>query len=181
MLDVLFPILAVEYAGMTEAEVGLVFMLATGLMLLAGPVCGWLSDTLSRRGVLLTAGLSNAMASLIFLLLPNAAGMTVGRLVDDVGKSAFRPAWGTMLGRVTLFDPARRGLAVGYLGMGKDAGEIAGPIIAGLIWTAWGVPVLLAARIVLALGAEVYALALVNRLDRAEAIGSAALDQTQPG
>lgn len=169
MLDVLFPILAVEYAGMSEAEVGVVFMVATGVVLLAGPVWGWLSDHFSRKMVLLTAGIGNALGSALFLVFPNTLGMTSGRLVDDVGKAAFRPAWGTMMGQVAVLNPGRSGRAVGYLGMGKDAGEIAGPIVASLIWTFWGVPILLAVRVALAIGAEIYSVTLLGHIKKLEA------------
>jgi hypothetical protein len=39
---------------------------------------------------------------------------------------------------------------------GEDAGEMAGPVLAGLLWGVFGAPVLLATRIGLALGAEVF-------------------------
>jgi MFS family permease len=169
MLDVLFPILAVEYAGMSEAEVGVVFMVATAVVLLAGPVWGWLSDHLSRKMVFLTAGISNALASAIFLAFPSTLGIAAGRLVDDVGKAAFRPAWGTVMGQIAALNPGRRGRVVGYLGMGKDAGEMAGPIIASLIWSVWGVPVLLGVRVALAIGAEIYSVTLLGHIKRLEA------------
>jgi len=176
MLDVFFPILAVEYAGMSEAEVGIVFMVATAVVLLAGPVWGWLSDHVSRKMVLYSAGIGNALASAIFLAFPFTLGMATGRLVDDVGKAALRPAWGTMMGQLISLNPGRRGRVVGYMGMGKDAGEMAGPIVASLIWTLWGIPVLLGARIILSIGAEVYSLFLFGYIKKLEAGSRNALE-----
>jgi MFS family permease len=169
MVDALFPILAVEYAGMSEAEVGVVYMATTAAVLLAGPVWGWLSDHLSRRMVLIAAGIGNALASAIFLVFPNALGMATGRLVDDVGKSALRPAWGTLMGQLISLNPTRRGQVVGYMGMGKDAGEMAGPIMASLIWAVWGIPVLLGARIALAIGSGIYSMVLLGYIRKLEA------------
>jgi MFS family permease len=169
MVDALFPILAVEYAGMSEAEVGVVYMATTAAVLLAGPVWGWLSDHLSRRMVLIAAGIGNALASAIFLVFPNTLGMATGRLVDDVGKSALRPAWGTLMGQSISLNPTRRGQVVGYMGMGKDAGEMAGPIMASLIWAVWGIPVLLGARIALAIGSGIYSMLLLGYIRKLEA------------
>ena len=45
---------------------------------------------------------------------------------------------------------------MGYMSAGEDAGEMAGPVLAGLLWGAFGAPVLLATRIGLALVAEVF-------------------------
>ena len=42
-----------------------------------------------------------------------------------------------------------------WLGVGEDAGEVAGPIVAGLVWTAWGIPAVLGIRIGIAVAAEV--------------------------
>jgi MFS family permease len=169
MVDALFPILAVEYAGMSEAEVGIVYMAATAVVLLAGPVWGWLSDHLSRRMVLLSAGIGNGLASAIFLAFPFPLGMAAGRMVDDVGKAALRPAWGTLMGQLISLNPGRRGAVVGYMGMGKDAGEMAGPIIASLIWAWWGIPILLGVRIALAIGAEMYSMVLYAYIRKLEA------------
>jgi len=56
--------------------------------------------------------------------------------------------------------------------LGEDAGEIAGPVLAGFLWSVWGVPVVLGVRVLLALLTEVYATMLVgfiNRQQRLEA------------
>jgi hypothetical protein len=47
---------------------------------------------------------------------------------------------------------------------GEDAGEFAGPILAGFLWSTWGVPVLLAVRIALAVVTEIYTLAVTASL-----------------
>jgi len=45
---------------------------------------------------------------------------------------------------------------MGYMSAGEDTGEMAGPILAGLLWSAFGAPALLVARMGLAIGAEVF-------------------------
>jgi MFS family permease len=145
MLANLFPVLAVEYAGLSEAEAGLIYSLAA-LVVLAGPAFGWLSDNVSRKLVLSFRSIANVGSSVAYLVAPNFAGMAGGRMLDDLGKAAFRPAWGALMAHVSSFDRRRRARTMGYVSAGEDAREAAGPIVAGLIWSMWGVPVLLGVR-----------------------------------
>jgi MFS family permease len=168
MLANLFPVFAVEYAGLTAGQAGLIYMIAASLTL-TGPFFGWLSDNVSRRLVLSVRSAANVASSVIYLAAPSFAGLTVGRALDDMGKAAFRPAWGAMMAEVASFDKRRRARTMGAMSSGDDAGEIAGPILAGLLWSVWGVPVLLGVRIVLAVVTELYALALARSLTRREA------------
>jgi MFS family permease len=165
MLSNLFPILAIEYAGLSEAQAGLVYSL-TAVVVLAGPVFGWLSDNVSRKLVLSLRSAANVLSSVIYLVAPNFAGMAVGRAVDDLGKAAFRPAWGALMAHVSGFDRKRRARTMGYLSSGEDAGEVAGPIAAGILWSTWGVPALLGVRIAVAIVTELYTIALARSLGR---------------
>ena len=70
------------------------------------------------------------------------------------------------MAEVSGYDRARRARAMGYMSAGEDAGEMAGPILAGFLWSTWGVPVLLAVRIAWALAAEIYTIAISGVLVR---------------
>src|SRR6059058_2613456 len=159
MLASLFPIFAVEYAGLSEAEAGLVYS-ASALVVVSAPVFGWLSDHVSRRLVLAVRSAANVVSSVVYWVVPTFAGMAVGRALDDMGKAAFRPAWGALMAQVSGLDRRRRARTFGYLSAGEDAGEAAGPIVAGFLWQTWGVPALLGVRIVLAVITEVYTVVL---------------------
>jgi MFS family permease len=161
MLTPLFPVFAVEYAGLTEAQAGLIYA-ASALVVLAGPGFGWLSDNVSRGLVLSIRSAANVLSSVVYWVAPSFAGMAAGRALDDLGKAAFRPAWGALMAQVSGLDRRRRGRTIGYLSAGEDAGEAAGPIVAGFLWSTWGVPVLLAARIVLAIVTELYTVFLTR-------------------
>jgi MFS family permease len=167
MLANLFPIFAVEYAGLTEGQTGAIYMLAASLTL-SGPLFGWLSDNVSRKLVLSVRSAANVASSVIYLVAPNFAGVAAGRALDDMGKAAFRPAWGALMAEVASFDKRRRARAMGWMSSGEDAGEIAGPIVAGLLWSVWGVPVLLGARIALAVVTELYTIGLTRSLESRE-------------
>ena len=170
MLGALFPLLATEYAGLTPAQAGSIYVLAIAAPL-TGPAFGWLSDNVSRRLVLSVRSVANAGSSLLYLAFPSFAGVLAGRLVDDVGKAAFRPAWGSLMAHVASFDPRTRARTMGFLRQGEDAGEIAGPMLAGVIWSVWGAPALLVVRAALAVVAELYSLAVERRLPSETARG----------
>jgi hypothetical protein len=53
---------------------------------------------------------------------------------------------------------------MGFLRQGEDAGEIVGPMLASVIWSVWGAPVLLVVRAAMADAAEFYSLAVGRRL-----------------
>jgi MFS family permease len=167
MLANLFPILAVEYAGLSTAQAGLVYLIAP-VVILTGPVFGWLSDNVSRKLVLSVRSVANVASSVLYLVAPNLVGVAVARAVDDLGKAAFRPAWGALMAHVAAYDRGRRARAMGSMSAGEDAGEFAAPIVAGFLWSTWGVPVLLAVRIALAVVTELYTLAVTASLGRRE-------------
>jgi MFS family permease len=162
MLTSLFPILATEYAGLTTAQAGVLYLL-TPLLAFTGPFWGWVADRVSRSLVLSVRGFANTTSALIYLVAPNLAGMWLGKSLDDLGKAAFRPAWGSLMADISSQDRRNRARIMGYLTAGEDAGDIAAPILAGLLWTGFGVPAVLLARVGLAVMAEAYTLWLEHR------------------
>ncbi len=162
MLTALFPVIATEYAGLSTAQAGALYLL-TPLLALTGPLWGRLSDRVSRPLVLSFRSVANIGSAAVYLAAPTAAGIWTGKCLDDLGKAAFRPAWGSLMAEVSSRAPTRRARTMAYLTSGEDAGDIAAPIVAGLIWTGWGVPALLMSRIATAVVAEAYAVWLDHR------------------
>jgi MFS family permease len=157
MLGTLFPILATEYAGLSPAQAGALY-LATPALALSGPVFGWLADHVSSRLVLSLRSVANVGSSLLYLFVPAFPGFLTGRALDDLGKAAFKPAWGAIMAEVSAVDRGRRARTMSWMSAGEDAGDIAAPVVAGLLWTAWGAPAVLIARAGLAAAAEAWAL-----------------------
>lgn len=156
MLGVLFPILATEYAGLSTAQAGALF-LATPFLAFTGPAFGWLADHVDHRFVLSLRSVANTLSSILFLVSPSFLGFFVGKSLDDLGKAAFRPAWGAMMAHVSSFDRRSRARVMGVISMGEDAGDIVAPIVAGLLWSWQGATALLIGRFGVAVVAEVYA------------------------
>jgi MFS family permease len=161
MMANLFPVLATEYAGLSTGQTGVIYVISVG-MTLTGPAWGSVSDRVSRELALSIRGVANTVSSVLYLVAPNFLGLAVGRATDDLGKAAFRPAWGALMAQVASLNRRRRARTMSYLTVGEDLGEIGGPIVAGLLWSAWGVPVVLAVRIILAVASEGYAHALTR-------------------
>lgn len=168
MLRGLFPILATEYAGLNEAETGSIYVASTIIVLISGPIFGWLADRGRQELVLLVRSLGNILSSIVYLMAPNLLGFTTGKLADDTGKAAFRPAWGALMARVSSFEPQRRAQTMSWMLLGEDAGAIAGPIVAGLLWNTWGLSAMLSVRVILAIATEIYTIYLSHSLDESE-------------
>ena len=164
MLSALFPVLATEYAGLTEAETGLVYLVSVIIAVVAGPVFGWLSDHVSHGLVLSMRSMANVASSSVYIVFPSFPGLLVGRPLDVMGKVAFSSAWGSLMARVSGHDRSRRGRIMSYMSMGEDFGGILGPVLAGFIWATWGVVTMLCVRIALAIFTELYSLRLTKKL-----------------
>jgi MFS family permease len=158
MLTQLFPLIATEYAHLTPGQAGMVFLVGSVVGVVGGPVFGWLADHVGPRHVLLVRGVANTVSSLMYLVFPTLAGIAIAKATDDLGKAAFRPAWGSIMASVAKEDPKSRARTISLLGMGEDLGELAGPLVAGFLWSAWGIGTLIMARVALAVVSEIYAI-----------------------
>lgn len=168
MISNLFPLLATEYAKLSAAQAGLIYMIAPVLTIIAGPVFGWLSDNVSRKLVLMARGAANTLSSAMFYFFPTFAGMAAGSVVDAMGKAAFRPAWGALMAQYSSLDRSRRARTMSYLSLGEGLGETLGPLLGGFLWSVKGVGVMLGARVALAMFAEIYALMIARRVKDGE-------------
>jgi len=163
MIDRFYPILATEYAGMTDAQAGMVYVASALVALVAGPLFGWMSDQVGRKPTVAVRSMANAMSSLLYLFVPSGAGFTVGKLLDDGGRAGFRPAWGAVKADVSGVDRSQRARMMGIMDVGDDAGDVVGPIGGGFLWETWGIVGLVSTRIALAGLTEVYAAAVMWR------------------
>jgi MFS family permease len=165
MLHGLFPILATEYAGLTQAQAGVVYTVSTLAIIVSGPVFGWLSDNVSRKLVMMVRGIANTFSSVLYLIAPTFVGVVTARTMDDIGKAAFRPAWGALMAHISSFDKRNRARTMSWMSMGEDAAGVVAPVLAGFLWHTWGITALMGSRILLALVTELYAV-FVARLPR---------------
>src|SRR5207247_6921905 len=136
------------------------------VVIFSGPLLASLAHYVSQRLFLMPRRSANTFSSILFLASPNLTGIAMGKTIEDLGKAAFKPAWGALMADVSSLDKKRRARTISFMCLGEDAGEIAGPVLAGFLWSAWGVPVVLGIRVLLALVTEVYATTLVGFLNK---------------
>jgi MFS family permease len=159
MVHGLFPVLATEYAGLSDEQAGLIYSLSAVVLLVSGPGFGWLIDRYGRLIGLAWRSTANIGSSFLYLASPTFVGLALARAVDDSGKAAFRPAWAAAMAQIANADPRRSGQRLGVLDASQSVGETIGPILAGILWeSGGGVVVLFGVRIAIALAAELMSL-----------------------
>lgn len=154
MTHALFQVFASEVAGLGPGEIGLIYSLSVGSLLVLGPLAGWAGDRLGLGLLAGARGACNAASSAVYLALPAFAGVLAGRLIDDAGKAAFRPTWGALVAGAAARAGERRGRVAAALDASLSLGEALGPLIGGLLWDAWGVVAFFGARALLGVSAE---------------------------
>jgi MFS family permease len=160
MMQGLFPVIAVEYAHLTEGQTGLAASASSVGILVAGPLFAWLSDHVSRKLALGARSVANGLSSVLYIFAPSFVGFMVAKVVDDSGKAAFRPTWGAILAEASDLEPDHRARTMTFLDSASTLGEIAGPLAASLLLAAFGIPGMLTARVALAVLTEAQSLSL---------------------
>ena len=166
----LFPAIAQEYFKLNPAQIGLIMLASAVVIIVAGPAFGWLADHGSRTLVLMIRGFANIISSLmylLFLVFPSFSfwGVGASKLVDDMGKAAFRPAWGSVMSELANEQPHRRAQVMAWVDVGEDAGDAAGPILAGWLLVVGGLPLMLGVRCGLAAVTEFWTWWTTHRAD----------------
>jgi MFS family permease len=163
MMQGLYPVLATEYAHLSEAQAGLAVSASSIVVLVAGPLFGWVSDHVSRKLALGARSVANTLSSVLYIVAPTFAGFMVAKVVDDAGKAAFRPTWGAILAEVSEIHPQHRARTITFVDSASSLGEVVGPVIAGVLLAAVGIPGMLAVRAFLALATEAHAIWLFRK------------------
>jgi MFS family permease len=166
MVHGLFPILATEYAGLSEAEAGLIYSFSAAFFLVGGPLFGWLIDRYGRIFGIAWRSVANIGSSFIYIVFPSFVGLAAARSFDDSGKGAFRPAWASTIASIASKDPQKSGRRLGVLDTSQSVGEAIGPALATILWQSGGVFALFGVRIVIAVVAEILALRVFGELGK---------------
>ena len=146
------PLYASEQVRMSTLEVGVLFSATSAVQLIALPLLGWISDGFGRsRTVLLGFGLTS-LAFLLFFLVGTPTQLMIVSLIVSVGLSASSLLLLALIPDVT--SDRAYGAVVGVYGSFEDVGLILGPVVFGLIWSAYTpVWIFVAASITQVLGA----------------------------
>ncbi len=126
-MGVVLPVrnLYAEQTGSSPEEIGWMtaaFLGATFLFLLP---CGWLTDRIGRR-IMLVGGLGiHGVVALLYLVFPSPWAFITLRFIEGIGAAALVPAARAYLGDVTA--PERRGEAYGAFSAAVSVGLLIGP------------------------------------------------------
>lgn len=152
---------------------GVVLAVYDGAEVLLKPVFGSLADRWGPRRVLLGGLVAFALVSGAYAVLattdvvagsPGAVvALTLARLGQGAAASAFSPAAGAMVGRLSA--GGKQGRAFGSYGAWKGLGYTAGPVLGGVLVVLGGLPLLFATLGVLAAVVAVWVVVAVPVLD----------------
>ncbi len=165
-----FTLLAIKLE-VTPGALGWIKIVAETIVpLVFGPSFGWLADRIGAGKVIALRSIANLATSALFYITPWFAGtallgvmMGLARGVDEIGKAAFKPTWGAVAARVSSFNLATRSRTMGIMEGGVDASDLTFPVLAGLLFDYFSLGVLMAARAVLAIVAEIYGYFLLRK------------------
>jgi MFS family permease len=163
MMRGLFPVIATVYGHLTAAQAGLIMSASMLASLVAGPAFAWASDRFSRKLALATRGVANTVSSLLYIVVPTFSGFFIARVIDETGKAAFNPTWSALLAEAAERDPERRARIMTFGDSAYTLGEALGPLLAGGLMAAFGVPVMLGTRAALALVSEFQAVRVFRK------------------
>jgi len=127
---------------------GILLAVYDGAEVILKPVFGTLADRIGPRPVLLGGLAAFAAASAVFVVVGNPALLVLVRFAQGTAASAFSPAAGAMVAR--LSPGSRHGRVFGSYGAFKSLGYALGPILGAVLITAGGYPALFIALTMLA-------------------------------
>jgi MFS family permease len=110
---------------------GVLFSLTAVSGAAGNQACAWLLKRHSARAVIAGASVAGALASLVFVLVPNAGGLAVASVVFGLGLGTAMTAAYTAAGAVI---PAEvRGTGFGFLTTGSLVGLAVSPVTSGVL------------------------------------------------
>lgn len=158
MMRGMFPVIAVQYAHLSPAQIGIIVGASTIALLIAAPIFAWLSDHGNRKLALSMRSVANVLSSLLYLFAPNFSGFFYGRMLDEAGNAAFRPTWGALLAELSSEYPPYRARVMATVDTASSLGDTLGPALAGGMIALLGIPAMLILRMIIAIIAELQAI-----------------------
>lgn len=146
ILNLLFPVLAVKYGGLNEAEVGTIYLLG-GLAVLGFTVLiERLDGKVPDLSFLSARAASTVGSTVIYGTTTGLVPFALAAAVDEGGKLAFKAGWGSLLAKASAGKPEVRAAVASRFGVIENLAEISGPVIGGLLLASGGPLLLLGTR-----------------------------------
>ncbi len=117
------------FPGMTPSLFGLMETLRTVLQTISAPVWGYASDKYSRKRILIIATMLWGLWTILVGMSPNFETLIIMRAISGFGLGCIMPATFSLV--ADHFPQARRGMAMGFIGLMQLLGTIAGVLALG--------------------------------------------------
>lgn len=116
-------------------DVGVLFASVSAAQLVAMPVVGWLSDKFGRKRTTILGLIATSGLFLLYFLADTSYEVLVVSIAVGIGFSGTS----LLLAMIPDVTPiAMQGATVGIYGSFEDLGVIAGPLLVGFVWSAFG-------------------------------------------
>jgi MFS family permease len=129
------PLYASQLIKMSTVEVGVLISATFAVQLVTVPFVGLLADRYGRRRIAITGFTTSAIVFLSFLLVKTPSQLLLASCIVSMGISASSLLLLGVIPEVTSGN--FYGTAVGVYGAFEDLGGIFGPLVLGLVWTAF--------------------------------------------
>ncbi len=143
LMRTFLPLYASEQVHMSTLDVGILISATSAVQLISLPSLGWASDRFGRKRTVLLGFGAASVAFFFFFLAGTVSQLMLVSLVVSVGLSG-----SSLLLLALVPDVATNslyGTVIGIYGSFEDVGLILGPVIFGLIWTAYAPNLIFAA------------------------------------
>jgi len=124
------PVLALSL-GAGDALLGLIIAVSTSTGVVLKPVIGFLADRFGRHRFLLIALGFLVVPGFFYPLIDSPGQLVALRLLHGVATAVLGPVILGLL--VAATDQARRAETFGWFGLARQAGNVAGPVLGGLL------------------------------------------------
>ena len=135
--------------GIPDSRIGLLSGAFPLAAMLVRPLAGWAADRHGRKPLMLLGALVFAVSSALYAGSHSLAALVAVRALHGTGMGLY-PTGGTAMA-ADMAPPARRGYALGLIGIGASLALAIGPLAGLWIVEAWGYGWLFAASALLAL------------------------------
>ncbi len=175
----LLPLLVTDHLHLSAADAGLsLFLLGifTGLLLVPG---GMAADRFGRRRVMVAGAVISTVGFGAYVVAGSFAAIIAGTALRAVGSAMVWPAATAWISEAA---PHRRhALVMGLYGEFENFGVTLGPVIGGLVWSAYGIQAAFVAYAIASLAtAAVVAVAVAGRPANAKILIREVSDDRQP-
>jgi MFS family permease len=130
-LEAFLPIYAVEVAGLSAFEAGLLWAVQVVATMVSKPLMGRISDRFGRKPIIVSGLILCAISFVTIPLLKNFAALSAAALLFGLGEAFVTSSSAAMVADICR---ARNfGTAMGVFGTIFDFGHASGPILGGVL------------------------------------------------